>query len=118
MCYGSAKFRYRKWLGIWDGSGNHDSPSKLFCLTVPKHLVGEPFCAVFQKFPIATRNIDKKGGGGKEGVSRFFVEKISSRKAKNFLEECFSVWLNWGIENVYEREREGEREEVLRYFFE
>ena len=24
-------------------------PSKFFCLTVPKNLVGEPFCAVFQK---------------------------------------------------------------------
>ena len=24
----------------------HDFPSKIFCLTVPKHFVGEPFCAV------------------------------------------------------------------------
>ena len=24
-------------------------PSKIFCLTVPKHSVEEPFCAVFQK---------------------------------------------------------------------
>ena len=24
-------------------------PSKFFCLTVPKYLVEEPFCAVFQK---------------------------------------------------------------------
>ena len=23
--------------------GDHDIPSKLFCLTVPKHFVGEPF---------------------------------------------------------------------------
>ena len=26
-----------------------DFLSKFFCLTVPKNLVGEPFCAVFQK---------------------------------------------------------------------
>ena len=25
-----------------------DFPSKLFCLTVPKHFVEEPLCAVFQ----------------------------------------------------------------------
>ena len=31
------------------GGGNHDFPSKLFCLTVPKHFVEEPFYAVFQK---------------------------------------------------------------------
>ena len=24
-------------------------PSKVFCLTVPKHIIKEPFCAVFQK---------------------------------------------------------------------
>ena len=27
----------------------HDFVSKFFCLTVPKNLVEEPFCAVFQK---------------------------------------------------------------------
>ena len=27
----------------------HDFPSKVFCLTVPKHFVEEPFYAVFQK---------------------------------------------------------------------
>ena len=26
-----------------------DFPSKLLCLTMPKHLVEDPFCAVFQK---------------------------------------------------------------------
>ena len=26
------------------GGGYHDFPSKLFCLTVPNHLVEEPFC--------------------------------------------------------------------------
>ena len=25
-------------------------PSKVFCLTVPKHIIEEPFCAVSEKF--------------------------------------------------------------------
>ena len=44
---------YQKILWIRGGWGGgreyHDFPSKLFCLTVPKHFVEEPFCAVFQK---------------------------------------------------------------------
>ena len=28
-------------------------PSKVFCLTLPKHFVGELFCAVFQKNPVS-----------------------------------------------------------------
>ena len=31
------------------GGGHHDFPLKLFCLTVPKHFVKEPFRALFQK---------------------------------------------------------------------
>ena len=41
-------FGYRKFLcfrGLC-----HDFPSRIFCLTAPKHYVEEPFCAVFQKF--------------------------------------------------------------------
>ena len=40
----------------------------------------------FRKFPIAQKFIDEKGGreAVKEGVSRFFVGKILSRKAKTF----------------------------------
>ena len=30
-------------------------PSKVFCLTVPKNFVGEPFCAVFQKFSVSEK---------------------------------------------------------------
>ena len=26
---------------------------KVFCLTMPKHFVGELFCAVFQKIPVS-----------------------------------------------------------------
>ena len=31
------------------GGRYHDFPSKLFCLTAPKHFVEETFCGVFQK---------------------------------------------------------------------
>ena len=30
--------------------------SKIFCLTVPKNFVGEPFCAVFQKSSGSEKN--------------------------------------------------------------
>ena len=42
-------FRVSKNVRHKRGGGNHDFPSKLFRLTVPKHFVEEPFCAVFQK---------------------------------------------------------------------
>ena len=36
---------------VMDNRGReyHDFSSKLFCLTIPKHIVEETFCAVFQK---------------------------------------------------------------------
>ena len=44
----SQHFWYRK--KIMDERGEyHDFMSKVFCLTVPKNFVREPFCAVFQK---------------------------------------------------------------------
>ena len=65
------------------GSEYHDFPSKNSCLTVPKHFVEEPFCAVFQKFPVAKKFMDKRGGGG-EGVSRCSVENFLSHSAETF----------------------------------
>ena len=41
----------------------HDFPSKYFCLTVPKHFVEEPFCAVFQNYSGSEKFYGKKGGG-------------------------------------------------------
>ena len=36
---------------LWIRGGKYQGfPSNFFCLTVPKNFVGEPFCAVFQKF--------------------------------------------------------------------
>ena len=60
---------------------------KFFCLTVPKNFASEPFCAVFQKFPVAKKFMDKRGGGGgggREGVSRCSVENFLSHSAENF----------------------------------
>ncbi len=44
--------------------------SKKFSVTVPKNFVGQPFCAVFQKFSGSEKVYGEKGGG----VSRFSVE--------------------------------------------
>ena len=51
-----------------------DFLSKFFCVTVPKKLVGEPFCAVFQQ-----KFMDKRGG-----VSSFSVENFLTHIAENF----------------------------------
>ena len=37
--------------------------AKVFCLTVPKHFVEEPFCAVFQKASGSEKVYGKEGGG-------------------------------------------------------
>ena len=39
------------------------SPSKNFCLTVPKFFVEEPLCAVFQKVPRAEKFMDQRRRG-------------------------------------------------------
>ena len=31
---------------------------------MPKNFVGEPFCAVFQTFPVAKKIMSNRGGGG------------------------------------------------------
>ena len=63
----SEKFQYRKILCF--GGLCHDFPSKLFCLTVPKHFEEALFCAVFRRFPVAKKFMDKRGGGREEGSS-------------------------------------------------
>ena len=57
-----------------------DLPSNFF-LTVPNS-VGEPFCAMFQKYSGSEKVLDKKKGGGR--VSRFSVEKFLYHSAENF----------------------------------
>ena len=43
LCCVSEKFCYRKCLWISGRGKYQDFPSKVFCLTVPKKIVGEPF---------------------------------------------------------------------------
>ena len=74
---------------------------EFFCLTVAKNFAAEPFCAVFQKLPVAKKLMEKKGGGG---VSRCSVENFLSHSAENFRTgESFSVSLISGIEKVWIR---------------
>ena len=39
----------KKFMDKRGGGEYQDFPSNIFCLTVPKNFIGEPFCAVFQK---------------------------------------------------------------------
>ncbi len=56
-------FRYRKMLGIKERGEHQDFLSKIISLTVPKNFVGQPFCAVFQKFSGSEKVYGEKGGG-------------------------------------------------------
>ena len=74
---------FRKFPGakkFMDKKGEYqDFPSKIFCLTVPKHFVEEPFCAVFQKISVSQKVYALRGG-----ESRFSVENFLSHSAENF----------------------------------
>ena len=58
-------------IGNFDVAGEYvtifDFLSKFFCLTEPKIVVGEPFCAVFQK-----KILDKRGGSIKIFRPKFY----------------------------------------------
>ena len=56
------------------GVGNHDFPSKLFCLTVPNHFIGEPFC--FRKFRVSKKFMHKRG------ISPFSKENLLSHSTE------------------------------------
>ena len=79
ILYCLINFGYRKTLCF--GGLCHDFLTT-FWPTVPKKLVGETFCAVFQKNSGSEKFIDKRGGGGEfqDFLSKFFcltVPKIS-----------------------------------------
>ena len=60
------------------GGGKHqDFASKVFCLTVPKNFVEEPFSI---SLIAGTENVWIREGG----VSRFFVENFLSHSAEKF----------------------------------
>ena len=55
----------------------------------------------FRKVPIARKFIDKRRGLGGRSIKVFRREDFVSY-CQNFGEEFFGVWLNSGIEKVYE----------------
>ena len=76
----------------------HDFLSKVFCHTVAKNFVEEPFCAVFQKNSGSQTVYGKEGGGEyQELPSKFFCLTVP----KNFVGESFSDSLIAGIEKFY-----------------
>ena len=70
------KFRVSKNVVDKRGLGVPDFPSKLICLTVPKHFVREAFYAAFQKYSGNEKILPKKG------KSRFSIEVFLSHKVK------------------------------------
>ena len=86
-------FGYRKIL-CFRGLCN-DFLSKNFCLTVPKHFVVEPFCAVFQKNSGSKIFIDKKGG-----ISRVSVENFLSDSAEKFRSGTLQCVINFGYRKI------------------
>ena len=56
-------------------------PPEIFCLTVPKHFVEEPFYAVFQKISGSEKFNRCEGGGG---VSNLSVENFFSHSTETF----------------------------------
>ena len=89
----SAIFSHRKVLGIREG-GSQDFPSKTFCLTVPKILVGELFGV--------SENLEYRktlciGGGG----VRFSVENNLSHSTEKLRRGHVSVCQNFGFQKIF-----------------
>ena len=68
-----------------------------FCLTVPKNLVGEPFCAVFQKISGSEKVWIRGGGEYQDFPSKIFGLTVP----KNFVGIPSMFQKNWGIEKLY-----------------
>ena len=77
------------------GGEHQDFPSKIFCLTVPKNLVGEPFC-VSQNF--GQRKSLWIRGRGEGGSIKIFRRLFLSHRAEKFVKKPFSLSLISGIE--------------------
>ena len=75
----SENFRYR--IELWTRRcGEYQNfPSKIFCLTVLRNFVGQPFQAVFQKTSGGENFMDKKEGE----VSRFVLKIFCLNVPKN-----------------------------------
>ena len=105
MCHSAEKFRrgilycciyfgHRKGLDERGGGEFHDSPSKIFCLTVSKIFVGE-------SFTVALLSGIEKVWIRRRAVSRFSIENFCLTVPKNSVGESFTVALISGSEKVY-----------------
>ena len=59
-------------ISVLYATGYHNFLSKLFCLTVPKHFVEEPFCVVFQKISGSEKKKFMDRGRGEGGSIKIF----------------------------------------------
>ena len=86
---------------LWIRSGEYqDFPSKIFCLTVPKHLAGEhPSVLCFRNFR-QRKSLWVRGGGGREGISRFSVEKFLSHSSEKFRKGTLQCVTNFGCRKI------------------
>ena len=61
---------------------------ELFCLTVPKIFVEEPFCAVFQKISGVEKFMDKRGVGSIKIFRRKFLSHSAEIFRRGILYSC------------------------------
>ena len=79
--------------------GYHDYLSEIFCLTVPKNFVGEPFC-VSQNFWYRKILWIRAGEGRREGVSRFCFKNFLSHSAEKLRRGIFQCFSNFGYSKI------------------
>ena len=94
LCCVSENFWSRK--SLWKTSGRGEYryfPSKIFCLTVPKHFVEEPFSAVFRKLLVLKKFIEKIG---ERGVSKVSVEISLSLIAETIRRGTLNSFISFG----------------------
>ena len=59
-----------------------DFPPNIFCLTVPKNAVGEPFCPCLI---LGIERLDKRGEEEEEGTITIFCRKLFVSQCRKFL---------------------------------
>ncbi len=79
-------------MGEWQ-----DFSSKFFCLTVPKKLVGEPFCAVFQKISFSELVYGLEVGGFQD----FLLETFCLTVKKNSVGGILQCFCNFGYRKIW-----------------
>ena len=76
---------------------------EIFCLTVPKNFVGEPFCAVFQKISGSQKFMDKRGGGG--GSIKIFRRKIVVSQCRKMSWTSLQCFRKFGVSKNFMHNR-------------